>query len=76
MNNPRRKRISELADKLSDIMGDLQECHYEEQEYMDNMPENLWGSERYSIAENAIDYLEEAISNLEDVISSVEAAAE
>ncbi len=48
----------------------------EEQECMDNMPENLWGSERYEKAEEAVSNLEDAINYLEEAVSSIEYATE
>jgi hypothetical protein len=48
----------------------------EEQEYLDNMPENLRYSERGEIAENAIDSLGEAIDYLDNAIDSLDTAAE
>jgi hypothetical protein len=44
----------------------------EEQEYMDNMPENLQGSERYEVADQAIDTMEVAIDRLNDVCTELE----
>lgn len=41
----------------------------EEQEAFENIPESLQGTERYEVAENAVDMLESASSGLEDVIS-------
>lgn len=48
----------------------------EEEEYRDNMPENLQGSDRYAKADETCDELYCAISNLEDVISSIETSIE
>jgi hypothetical protein len=38
----------------------------EEEEYRDNMPENLQGSERYETADTACDNLQSAIDSLEE----------
>ena len=62
MNNARRKRICKIADALNEL-------YEEEQEAFENIPESLQGTERYEIAENAVDMLESASSGLEDVIS-------
>lgn len=62
MNNSRRKRISKIADALNEL-------YEEEQEAFENIPESLQGTERYEVAENAVDMLESASSGLEDVIS-------
>lgn len=69
MNNARRKRISKIADSLNELKDQIDELHSEEEEVLDNIPESLRGTERYEIAENAVDMLESASSGLEDVIS-------
>ena len=69
MNNARRKRISKIADALNELKDQIDELHSEEEEVLDNIPESLQGTERYVIAENAVDMLESASSGLEDVIS-------
>lgn len=69
MNNARRKRISKIADALNELKDQIDELHSEEEEVLDNIPESLQGTERYEIAENAVDMLESASSGLEDVIS-------
>jgi len=61
MNNSRRKQLEAILSSLEDVKCD-------EQEYLDNMPENLFESERAENAQNAIDRLEEAISNIEEII--------
>lgn len=69
MNNARRKRISKIADALNELKDQIDELHSEEEEVLDNIPESSQGTERYEIAENAVDMLESASSGLEDVIS-------
>ena len=76
MNKIRRKSLQTLMDQLEEIKGALEDLQSEEEEYRDNMPENLWGSERYEKAEEAISNMEDAVSSLEDAISSIEAASE
>ena len=60
MNNSRRKRISKIADALNELKGQIDELYEEEQEAFKNIPESLHGTERYEIAENAVDMLESA----------------
>ena len=76
MNKNRRKALKALMDQLEDIKSSLEEIQSEEEDYRDNIPENLQGSERYEIADTACDNLYDAVSSLEDAISSIEAAAE
>lgn len=54
MNNTRRKSLRALMDRLEDIKSELEEIQSEEEDYRDNIPENLQGSERYEKAEDAI----------------------
>lgn len=74
MNNARRKRICKIADALNWLKSQINELHEEEQKVFENIPESLQGTERYEIAENAVDMLESASSGLEDVISFLEDA--
>ena len=48
----------------------------EEEEYRDNIPENMQESERYEKADEACDNLSSAVDSLEEAISSIEAAIE
>ena len=48
----------------------------EEEEYRDNMPENLQGSERYEAADAAVDNMSSAVDALDEAISSIESAQE
>ena len=86
MNKKRRKRISDVIYKiefvkrhrdslstgLEEIKNELEDILYEEEDYFDNMPENLQGSIRGEAAEEAIDYLTEAIDSLEVAIGETE----
>ncbi len=74
MNKQRRKWIDELIDKVSALKDEIDEVLQEEQDYYDNMPENLQSSERGETAEEAIYSLEEAESCLDDCISNLEGA--
>lgn len=47
MNKVRRKELQELYDIISEAKDRLEMLHDEEEEYKDNMPENLQSSERY-----------------------------
>ncbi len=76
MNKARRKALSAIIDKLEELKCDLEVLQSEEEEYRDNMPENLQNSERYEVADNACSNMEDAVSYLEDAISSIEAATE
>ena len=53
---------------------ELEALKEEEEDYRDNIPENLQGSERYEQAEEACDNLDSAFDGLEEVISYIEEA--
>lgn len=72
MNQPRRKRLESISEKISELKDLLEEIKEEEEEYKENMPENLWGSERYERAEEAVGQLEEADDYLDQVIGLTE----
>ncbi len=76
MNKDRRTEINKAIGMLQEALSILETARDEEQEYYDNMPESLQGSERGEAAEQAVSNLEDACSNLEDAISSAESAAE
>ena len=71
MNKDRRKSISDNINLLENIKSKLEDILSDEEMYFDNMPENLQGSIRGEVSENAIDALNEAIENLDSVIDSL-----
>ena len=76
MKNVRRKRIINLSDKLSELKEELEIIAEEEQEYIDNIPENLQNSERYERADEALSNLNDASDTLDEVIESLLQASE
>lgn len=76
MNKQRRKEIQEIMEKLEEIKTDLEAVWNDEQYYMDSIPENLMGSERYEKAEEAVSNLEGAYDNLDEALEQLEAAME
>lgn len=76
MNKQRRKELNDIINKLSDLKDDIVALRDEEQDYYDNMPENLQGGERGEMAENAINEMDNAESSIEDAICSLETASE
>ena len=75
MNKNRRQQLNGLLDGLERIKDELEAVCEEEQDYFDNMPENLQGSIRGTESEEAIDAMNDAVSALEDVISTIESIA-
>lgn len=76
MNRVRRTELEKIAAAITDLKEQLEILQEEEEEYRDNMPENLQGSERYEKADEACDNLYDAVSNLEDAVDCINAAAE
>ena len=76
MNRERRKSLQEIADTLAELQEQLENLKYEEEEYRDNMPENLQASERYEKAETAVDAMESAAYSVSEAISYIETAQE
>lgn len=82
MNKQRRNDILNLAYKvaglagtLTEYMEDAESIKEEEEEYFDNMPEGLQGSEKGDMAQEAIGALEEVRSALEEMINTLDDVA-
>ena len=90
MNNQRRRQIREIIQKITvllceveDVIEEIEAVESDEEEYRDNIPENLVNSERYERAEAAVDALSNARDSLEssrdsmdEAVSSLEEACE
>lgn len=76
MNKQRRAAIQKISDQLDFLCFTLEKLKNEEQEYIENMPENLRNSERYDTAEQAVSYLEDAISNISEAVDNCSSAKE
>lgn len=75
MNILRRKRLAEILSSIEDLKSDLEDVLFEEEEYRDNIPENLQGSTRYEVADEACDSIQSAIDALDeatDYITEIE----
>jgi len=75
MNNTRRRQIRKVAEQIKSQIEELQTLQEEEEQYFDNMPENLQYSERGEKAEqdayelqNIIDEIQSQLEELETVI--------
>lgn len=76
MNKVRRKQLDEVIAKIEEAKELLDVLREEEEEYRDNMPENLQGSEKYEMADEAIDNMSCAMDSLDEAISYIESAQE
>lgn len=76
MNKERRKQIESIVESIQGIKSDVDTTKDEEQEYLDNLPENMQQGEKGETAQAAVDALDAAINSLDDAISSLEEAAQ
>ena len=83
MNKTRRKSLKEVMTQienmqsiLCDLLGTLDSLCGEEEEYRDNMPENMYGSEKYEKADAAADAITAAYDALESADNSLTEAVE
>jgi len=74
LNKKRRLEIHEVINVLNDLVSRIGTIQDDEQEYLDNMPENLQSSEKYDAAEEAIDDLESSKVAIEEAVDYLEAA--
>ena len=71
VNKQRRQKIRDVKKEIENCKENLQKILDEEQDYFDNMPENLQGSVRGSDSEDAIDTMESCIEDLENIIKEL-----
>lgn len=76
MNKERRKQLGKAQSLLEEAQSIIEDCMNEEEDYRDNMPENLMNSEKYEIADDACNSMSSALDNIECAISDIEEAAE
>ena len=72
MNKIRRQQLRKWLEDLEEIKNELETICSDEQDYFDNMPENLQGSQRGCDSEEAIEQMGEAVSSIEEAISIIE----
>ncbi|WP_367846420.1 hypothetical protein [Rhodoferax sp. WC2427] len=75
MNSDRRKRLSLLAERLTDVRSFLEDLRNEEEVALENMPESLQQGDRAQAMAERVGELDEALNQLDDVISCVEGCA-
>lgn len=62
----------DLSDSIDSAAGDVRSIRDDELESLNNMPENLEGSQRYDAMEAAVDNLEDAMDALDDALRCIE----
>ena len=76
MNEQRRKELNAIYTLIEEARDRLECVKDEEEEYKDNIPENLQGSERYERAEEVVGVLESSLDAINLVLDDIEEAAE
>jgi hypothetical protein len=72
MNKTRRQQLKKWLEEMEIIKSKLEAICSDEEEYFDNIPENLQSSERAGDSEEAIEQMNEAVFSIEDAISIIE----
>ena len=72
MNKNRRQQLREWIERVNVIKDGLESILAEEEEYFDNIPENLQGSMNGMNSEDSIDKMNDAIVCIEEAIESIE----
>lgn len=74
MNDKKRNQLGLAMGYLNAASQIVSDIASEEEDCMDNMPENLQGSDRYSAMEDAVSELEDAESDIESAIEHINSA--
>ena len=72
MNRERRKQLRQWNKKVEVLKDELESILWDEQEYYDNIPENLQYSVRAEDSQCAIDCIENVLDVMAEVIDDVE----
>ena len=72
MNKQRLLKLHKIDALVTEDRNLMEEIHEEEEEYLNNIPENLQGGERYERTSEVVDMMEENISNLEECENNIE----
>lgn len=75
MNQTRRDRLAEVANRLLDISAEIEAIRDEEQAYLEAMPESLQDSEKGQRASERVDQLDEAFEDVASAASFCESAS-
>ena len=72
MNKDRRRQLRLWIEKAEALKSELEDILWDEQNYYDNIPENLQYSSRATDSEEAINSMEAAIEIFSEAIDEVE----
>ena len=71
MNKIRRQQLAKCLSDLETVKDMLESIRYDEEDYFNNMPENLQCSQRGMDSEDAIDKMNDAVSAIEEAVGYV-----
>lgn len=71
MNNKRRKCLQGIADQLDELKVSLEDLLAEEEEYRDNIPENMQEGEKYEKSDDACNKMSDVIDSIGDAIQNI-----
>lgn len=71
MNKDRRTRLSEISDRIAEIISDLEEIRDEEESAFENLPESLQESVRGQELQEKIDGMNDILDNLEYIPNQI-----
>lgn len=72
MNKQRRNELDQIRSQLDQVLIDLEAVRDDEENCRDSIPENLHGTERYAISDEACIFLDEAVSELSATIDALD----
>ena len=76
MNKTQRRLIANICDVLQGAIDDLRNIVDQEEEKLNNMPENLWDSERYEMMDSEKDDIEQIVDELENTLDELQGHTE
>ena len=74
VNKNRRDLLMSAKQPLARVAAIIGQAIGQESDCLDNIPENLQGTERYEKMEQAIDNLEEAMEHIDGIIECIDNA--
>jgi len=74
MNKQRREILQSILNRIEKVISDIESARDDEQEFYDNIPENLRDSHMGQAAEEAIASMDDALSSLDDAFTAIETA--
>lgn len=72
MNKKRKTEVTRIIGNLRQSLEDLEGVQGDEESALDNIPENLQGSQRYEDTEEALERIDDAVSSVQDAIENLE----